>query len=284
MQQQPAHSFPRRSPGHALDDRLQRPTGHVLHVQQRQACLRQFPLVVDPNDIRVIELSQGLGLGSVTGRHLERHQPLHRPLPGQEHGGEGTSAEMSLQVEVVNALARLQAGKSHPCWRRRGHGRIAGQQRAQLGRELGKAAEEFVRQAGLTQPLANVELFIDQTSRQVLAAQLRVGFHVFLDVRPFLPQAPAVIEIEFDQLDQDQPAQRRWSGGQEIAKGRGLAAGLAGADVGIEEALHDQPGLAGSGQGGHDRWQGIRHHTLSATLGKDQDPLVSSPSQLGRQV
>ena len=53
----------------------------------------------------MVELGERLRLGAGVGRHLERHQPLHGALPGQEDAGERPLAQQGEQVEVVDRAA-----------------------------------------------------------------------------------------------------------------------------------------------------------------------------------
>ena len=92
----------------AFEHRLQRAAGDVLHVQQPQRLLGQQPLIVHAHDVRMVELGHHLRLGPAVGRDLERHQPLHRDLPRQEHTGERPAAQPREQLKIVDRVAELE--------------------------------------------------------------------------------------------------------------------------------------------------------------------------------
>ena len=85
------------------------PAGQVRHVDEQNVAIREYALVVDADDVRVVELSERLGLGTAVGRHLECHQPLERPLPGEKHLRERPLPELCEQVEVVEPVAHRDA-------------------------------------------------------------------------------------------------------------------------------------------------------------------------------
>ena len=53
----------------------------------------------------MVERGQRLRLVPLVGRDLERHQPLHRHLPGQKDAAERPFAELDEQIEIVEPLA-----------------------------------------------------------------------------------------------------------------------------------------------------------------------------------
>ena len=98
----------RRHAAGVRDHVLQRPPGHVLHVEQPQSAVGQLPLIVDADNVRMVELSQRLRFEAAIARDLQSHQPLHGDLPGQKDRGKGALAQRSQQVEIVDALPRLE--------------------------------------------------------------------------------------------------------------------------------------------------------------------------------
>ena len=96
--------------GDALDlvvNRFQRSARHVLHVKQSQFSIGQVPLIVHADDVRVIELRERLRLAAFVGRNLERHHPLHRPLPCKINAGKRAAAQLGKQIEIVDPFAKI---------------------------------------------------------------------------------------------------------------------------------------------------------------------------------
>ena len=108
VEQQLAAALVRRSLSGRFDDAEQRPARQILHVEQPQRAAFEESLVEDANDVVVIELGERLRLRPVILGDLDRDQPLHRPLPGQEHPGERAAPEFGHQVEIVDPLTRVQ--------------------------------------------------------------------------------------------------------------------------------------------------------------------------------
>ncbi len=88
----------------ALDDRLQRSPGDVLHVHQPQLSLGKDPLVVDADNVIVIKLGQRLGLGASFRRDFESDEPLHRSLARQKNLGERAAPQFHEQIEIFNRV------------------------------------------------------------------------------------------------------------------------------------------------------------------------------------
>ena len=107
FQQANAGAHARRQPANGIDHGLQRTAGNVLHVQQAQSAIRQLPLIEHADYVRMIEQGHGLRLVAAIGRNLQRHDPLHRLLAGQEHGGKGAVPEAREQIEIVDAVANV---------------------------------------------------------------------------------------------------------------------------------------------------------------------------------
>ena len=128
-----------------------------------------------PDDVRVVHLGQGLGLGAAVGGGLERHQSLHRPLPGQEHAGERPLPQPHQEVEIVELFAGFQGGRTDPA----GNDRTPSRgdrplQPFQLGGPVGEALEVFTQLDRLAGPLADGEFLADQVTRDAGAGQLLV--------------------------------------------------------------------------------------------------------------
>src|SRR5690606_5437610 len=175
--------------------------GQVLHVQQPQPPRRRArpalgvhePLVEHPHDVVVVELGKGLRLGPVVGGDLHRDQPLHGPLPGQEHSRERTAAETVEQGEIAypaadvdvvervavrrrrtgggggrlglrgrRGLLRLRAGTGHGAGTRRGGGGAGG---LVVGREGGRLSDPGGRDSGIRR----------ENARAVVGFAVRVG-------------------------------------------------------------------------------------------------------------
>src|ERR1700722_15282776 len=94
-----------------MNNRLQRASRDVLHIQQAQLALGQGTLIVDADDMVVVELGERLRLGAGVGRHFEGYEPLHRSLPREKYFGKGAAAQLDEQIEVVDRLAGIDASQ-----------------------------------------------------------------------------------------------------------------------------------------------------------------------------
>ena len=140
---------------------------------------------IDADDVIVVELGQRLRLGAAVGRHLEGDEPLHRPLPGEKHLGEGPAAQLDEQVEVVDRVARLDVGQL-PLFvalvERRGLVRLSSPRIEAISAACpGKASQVFLGRNVLAALLADVELFVDQVAGNVAVLPAR---EIRPDTRP----------------------------------------------------------------------------------------------------
>nr|WP_280509774.1 hypothetical protein [Nocardia farcinica] len=123
----------------------------------------------------MVELGEGLRLGALVAGDLHRHQPLHRPLPGQEHPRERTAAQAGHQVEIVDAGARFELVEPGRFHRAREQGAVVVVGGEQFGEHLrlrrigGGVLGDVDRLPGLP---AQVEFLVDQVRRQRPGAQL----------------------------------------------------------------------------------------------------------------
>ena len=159
-----------------IDDALQRATGNVLHIQQPQPSLREQPLIINADDIRMIELRQRLRLlASIVG-NFQRHKSAQRTLTGQINAGKRPATQRRQQIKIINPLLDRQIDRRHQragdC-RRLGHA-FAGQHAAQLLRRQRKSRIILFRRNLLPGLPAQMELFVHQIAwRTIGAAQLR---------------------------------------------------------------------------------------------------------------
>ena len=226
-------------------DVLQRAAGNVLHVQQPQLERRQPPLIEHAHDVRMIELRQRLRLEAPVARDLQGHQPLHRALPSEKHGGKCPLAQGRQQIEVVDPLSWLEAGNALDAHQR---GRLLGTFKLQQLPKfvlLRRKTIEVVANRHVVAPLAaNVILFIDDVAgHAAVGGQFGELAQVVLDGLWPAPPLPTVFQVDLDRLDQHQSAQCLWSAGQKVGQRRWLGRILPGRDEGIEMRKQRLPNL-----------------------------------------
>ena len=97
---------------HKIDGRFECSAGDVLHIQQPTTTILAYPLIVNPDDVRMIQLGQRLWLVPLVGRYFQGDQALQRLLPGQVNRGKRARAKLCQQVEIVDLLARIEFGRT----------------------------------------------------------------------------------------------------------------------------------------------------------------------------
>jgi hypothetical protein len=226
----------RRNFAKVRDDALQRPAGHVLHVEQTQLVFGQLPLIEDSHDMRMLELCQRLRLQTAIARDLQRHQPLHRSLACAKHRGKGPFAERRQEIEIVDLLPGGEGG--HGLGRdqhRRLRRRVDLEQPLQLF-GAGRKALAIIGDRHLVAVLpADVIFLVDQVAGQLAVhGQVWELGQILFDQLGRPATLPAIFEIHLDQFDQRQAAQGRWLGRHEIGRSRRFAPLLPGGHKGVD--------------------------------------------------
>ena len=125
-------------------------------------------------------------------------------LPGQEDAGERPLAQQAEQVEVVDRPADFDGLQLLLGEQGRGQvRRLQTQQTAQLGRLAGEARQKILGIDGVSRALADVVFFVEEVAGRPAAGQFGEDLEVGFDRPGPLAARPAVIEIDFDEFDQD---------------------------------------------------------------------------------
>lgn len=208
----PLHDVRQRAAGEELlvDEPHPRPAGGRL----------ELLLVVNPHDVRMVELGQRAGLVAPVARHLEGHDPPHGDLSREIHGGKGPLPRLGEHEEVVHCLARPEAVPSGG-GEARGHRPLdAAEPAPDLGGPAREAAGELRQFHRLAPGLPHVVLLADELDRRsVHRVQLRERRHVLLDPR-LPPVAAPKLDVDLHKFHESQPPQGGQTGGQMRVDGR----------------------------------------------------------------
>ena len=100
-------------------------------------------------------------------RNFQRHQPLHRSLPGQKHRGKSPLPQRGQQIEIVDLLSDFERRHAFGRHERRSLlGTLQIEQPLQLVDAGGKPLAVLDQRDGVAPLLADVILFVDQVAGQ----------------------------------------------------------------------------------------------------------------------
>ena len=158
----------------------------------------------------MVELRERLRLVADVAGDLQRHQPLHRTLPGEEHPRERAVTQLHHQVEIVEAftdvevVARAEFRSDGPPV----HAAVVFEEGLEPGRLLrvfGDVLGGIDVGATLT---ADPVLQVDEFRWQRFGEQFREFEAIVGDTLRVARPQPPVLEVHLDQLDQRGPPDR----------------------------------------------------------------------------